>query len=138
MALRTANELLTATINGGGMPSTLVQTYIQKLTVASEQLRARSIVHQLDPNNLRSIMKRRTVYTKGKRVVLKGHFHITTQELCDAVIEAEKATQNLTKKKRKTKNKRTSLDTEIDEYIEEELREQSESDSGSCIVVDCS
>ena len=120
------------------MPSTPVQTYIQKLTAGSEQLRARSIVHQLDANNLRSVMKRRAVRTKGKRVILKGHFHVSTQELCDAVVEAEKATQNLSKKKRKTKDKLISLDDEIDEYIEEEAGEQSESDSGSCIVVDCS
>jgi hypothetical protein len=136
--LRTANALLTTTINGGGVPSTPVRTYIQKLTAASEQLRARSIVHQLDANNLRSVMKRRAVRTKGKRVILKGHFHVSTQELCDAVVEAEKATQNLSKKKRKTKDKRTSSDDEIDKYIEEKAGEQSESDSGSCIVVDCS
>ncbi|ELR06952.1 hypothetical protein GMDG_08186, partial [Pseudogymnoascus destructans 20631-21] len=101
MTLRSANALLTTTINGGGVLSTPVQTYIQKLTVASEQLRARSIVHQLDANNLRSVIKRRKVRTKGKRVILKDHFHVSTQELCDAVMEAEKATHNPSKKKPK-------------------------------------
>jgi hypothetical protein len=31
---------------------------------------------------------------KGKRVVLKGHFHISAQELYNAVMEAENATKN--------------------------------------------
>ncbi|ELR08830.1 hypothetical protein GMDG_03504 [Pseudogymnoascus destructans 20631-21] len=38
MTLRSANALLTTTINSGGVLSTPVRTYIQKLTVASEQL----------------------------------------------------------------------------------------------------
>ncbi|OAF59573.1 hypothetical protein VC83_04036 [Pseudogymnoascus destructans] len=128
--LRTANALLTTTINGSGGPSTPVWAYIQKLTVASEQLQT-SIVYQLDASNLRLVMKRCAVRTKGKRVILKGHFHVSTQELCDVVVEVEKATQNLSKKKRKTKDKRVSSDDEIDEYIKEEAGEQSESDSGS-------
>jgi hypothetical protein len=50
---------------------------------------------------------------KGKGVVLKGHFHISTQELCDAVVEAES-----------------------DRDIEEEAEDESESDIGDCIIVD--
>jgi hypothetical protein len=100
------------------------------LTAGSEQLRARSIVHQHDANNLRSIIKKRTTRTKGKSVVLKGHFYIHTQELCDAVVEAEKATKKQPGKKAKGKGKAISYDAESEEDIEEEAEDQSKSEIG--------
>jgi hypothetical protein len=63
---------------------------------------------------------------KGKRVVLKGHFHISTQELYDAVVEAEKATKKQAGKKDKTKGKGVSYKAESDKDIEEEVEDQSE------------
>lgn len=134
--LRTANELLNLTIDGRTIPSTPVRQYIRKLTTGTEQLRARSIVHQHDANNLRSIIKKRTTRTKGKRVVLKGHFHISTQELCDAVIEAEKATKKQSRKKAKAKAKADLYGTESEGDIEEEGQDESESEVGDCIIVD--
>jgi hypothetical protein len=134
--LRTANELLNSTIDSHTTPSTPVRQYIRKLTTGTEQLRARSIVHQHDANNLRSIIKKRTTRTKGKRVVLKGHFHISTQELCDAVIEAEKATKRQARKKAKTKGKTDLYETESEGDIEEEGQDESESEIGDCIIVD--
>jgi hypothetical protein len=103
--LRTANQLLNATMESRTMPSTPVRQYIQKLTAGTEQLRAQSIVHRHDANNLRSIIKKRATRKKGKRVILKGHFHISTQELYNTVIEAEKATKKQARKKAKTKAK---------------------------------
>jgi hypothetical protein len=135
--LRTANELLNSTIEGRTIPSTPVRQYIRKLAFGTEQLRARSIVHQHDANDLRSILKKRTTRKKGKRVVLKGHFHISTQEICDAVVEAEKATKSQAKRKRETKGKGVSYEAGIDEEIEEEAEDQSESEVGECIIVDC-
>ena len=118
------------------MPLTPVRQYIQKLTVGTEQLRAQSRVHQHDADNLRSIIKQRTTRTKGKRVVLKGHFHISTQELCDAVVTAEKATKKQAEKKRKTKAKVRSYEAESEEEVEEEGQDDSESKIGDCIIVD--
>ena len=74
--------------------------------------------------------------TKGKRVVLKGHFHISTQELCNAVIEAEKATKSWAGKKAKPKGKASSNETESEGDIEEEGQDESESEIGDCIIVD--
>ena len=136
VTLRAANELLNTTIGACTIPSTPVRQYIQKLTVGTEQLRARSIIHQHDANNLRSIIKQRTTRTKGKRVVLKGHFHISTQELCDAVVAAEKATKKQPKKKRKTKDKVRSYEAESEEEVEEEGQDDSESEIGDYIIVD--
>jgi hypothetical protein len=69
-------------------------------------------------------------------VVLKGHFHISTQELCDAVVEAEKATKRQEGKKAKTKSKGISYEAESDEDIEEEAQDEIESDIEDFIVVD--
>jgi hypothetical protein len=108
--LRVANELLNSTIQARTDITTPVRQYIKKLTARTKQLQAQSIVYQHDANNLRSIIKKRTTRTKGKRVVLKGHFHISTQELCDVVVEAEKATKKQGGKKGKTKGKGVSYE----------------------------
>lgn len=100
------------------------------MTTGTEQLRARSVVHQHDANNLRSIIKRRTTRTKGKRVALKGHFHISTQELCDAVIEAEKHTKKRAKKKGDKKGKPVLYETESEGDVAEEASDKSESEIG--------
>jgi hypothetical protein len=133
--LRTANQLLNATMESRTMPSTPVRQYIQKLT-GTEQLRARSIVHRHDANNLRLIIKKRATRKNGKRVILKGHFHISTQKLCDAVIEAEKATKKQAGRKREEKGKAIVYEAETDEDIEEEAEDDSESEIGDCIIVD--
>lgn len=135
-SLQAANKLLNATIAARTIPSTPVRQYIQKLTVGTEQLYARSILHQHDANNLRSIIKQRTTRKKGKRVVLKGQFHISTQELCNAVVAAEEATKKQKEKKRKTKAKVRSYEVETEEEVEEEGQDECESEIGDCIIVD--
>lgn len=112
MVLREANEILNSTIDIHTTITTPVRQYIRKLTTGTEQIRARSVVHQHDANNLRSIIKKRTIRTKGKRVVLKDHFHISTQELCDTVIKTGKATKRQARKRTKTKDKTDSYETE--------------------------
>lgn len=69
-------------------------------------------------------------------MVLKGYFHISTQELYDAVIEAEKVTKRKAGKKAKTKGKTDSYETESEKDIEEEGQDESESEIGDCIIVD--
>jgi hypothetical protein len=135
-SLQKANELLLSTIESRTIPSTPVRKYIRKLAFGTEQLRAKSIVHQHDANNLRSIIKKRTTCTKGKRVVLKGHFHISTQELYKAVVEAENDTKSRAKKKVKTKGKEVLYEAESEEDIEEEAIDESESEAEDCIIVD--
>jgi hypothetical protein len=103
--LQLANKLLNSTIHDRTTMTAPVGQYIRKSTIRTGQLRAQSIVHQHDANNLRSIVKTRTTRTKGRRVVLRGHFHVSTQALYDAVVEAEKSTKRQAGKKAKTKGK---------------------------------
>jgi hypothetical protein len=120
--LRTANQLLNATMESRTMPSTPVRQYIQKLTAGTEQLRAQSIVHRHDANNLRSIIKKRATRKKGKRVILKGHFHISTQELCAAVIEAEKSAKTQAGRKGEKKVKAMYMRLKLMKILENRLR----------------
>jgi hypothetical protein len=136
MCLYCTTEALLYTVTLFPTLTTPVRQYFRKLTTGTEQLRAQSIVHQHDANNLRSIIKKRTTRTKGKRVVLKGHFHVSTQALCDAVVEAEKSRKRRAGKKVKTKGKAISYNAESEEDIEEEAEDQSESEIGDCIIVD--
>ena len=69
-------------------------------------------------------------------MVLKGHFHISTQELCDDVVEAEKATKLRVKKSGKNKGKAVSYEAESEEDVKEEAEDEIESDIEDCIIVD--
>ena len=69
-------------------------------------------------------------------MVLKGHFHISTQELCDAVVEAEKVTKRQARKKAKTKGKADSYETESKRDIEEEDQDESKNKVRDYIIVD--
>jgi hypothetical protein len=87
--LQNANRLLCTTINTCATIKSPVHRYIQKLATGTEKFQAQNIIHQYDINNMRSIMKKHMTCMKGKRIVLKGHFHVSIQELYDAVKAAE-------------------------------------------------
>ena len=69
-------------------------------------------------------------------MVLKGYFHISTQELCDAVVEAEKATKRQARKKAKTKGKADLYKTKSERDIKEEDQDESENEVRDCIIID--
>ena len=106
------------------------------MAFGTKQLWAKSIVYQHDANNLRSIIKKYTTYTKEKRVVLKGHFYISTQELYKVVVEAKSDTKSQAKKKIKTKGKEVLYKAKSKEDFEEEAINGSKSKAEDCIIVD--
>ena len=69
-------------------------------------------------------------------MVLKGQFYISTQELCDAVVAAEKVTKKQKEKRGKTKAKVRSYEAGNEEEVEEEGQDESESKIGDYIIVD--
>jgi hypothetical protein len=77
---------------------------------------------------LRNIIQKRREQKKGKRAVLKGQFHISTEELRSQVAEAEAATEAATAAATASQRSRRTprlMDKatieEIDEESEEEL-----------------
>ena len=89
--LHKANTVLSTTISRGIL-NTPTKRYIHKLADETERLNTRHILQQRETDNLRSIIQKRRAQNKGKRAVLKGQFHISTEELRSQVAEAEAAT----------------------------------------------
>jgi hypothetical protein len=67
---------------------------------------------------------------KEKEVALNGHFHVSSQELCDAANAAEMDTRKQAGREGKKKVKI------ILHEAEEEAQEESDSDNSDCIIVD--
>ena len=67
---------------------------------------------------------------------MKGYFYVSTQELYNVVIEAEKATKRQARKKIKTKRKTNLYKTESERDIKEEGQDESESETRDYIIVD--
>ncbi|KFY32645.1 hypothetical protein V493_00004, partial [Pseudogymnoascus sp. VKM F-4281 (FW-2241)] len=116
--LQKANSVLSTAINQGVL-NTPTKRYIHKLADETERLNTRNILQQRETDNLRSIIQKRRVQNKGKRAVLKGQFHISTEELRSQVVEAEAATATASQRPRTTPRL-------IEEATIEEINEESE------------
>ncbi|KFY20380.1 hypothetical protein V493_07691, partial [Pseudogymnoascus sp. VKM F-4281 (FW-2241)] len=119
--LQKANSVLSTALNHGVL-NTPTKQYIHKLADETERLNTCNILQQRETDNLRSIIQKRRVQNKGKRAVLKGQFHISTEELRSQVVEAEAATSTASQRPRTTPRliEEATIE-EIDEESEEEL-----------------
>ena len=94
------------------------------------------------------ILGNRRKHQSGKRTVIKGHFILSTEEIYEKVVEAEKETArkkarkkqpahpvHRTQPSRKRKRAATPSEDEEDEEKDEEYFEDEESDWGETIVV---
>ena len=119
-----ANTVLSTTISQSSALNTPTKRYINKLADETERLNTRNTLQKRECDNLRSIIQKRRVHNKGKRAVLKGQFHISTEELRSQVVEAEAATATATASQRPRTTPRPineAIIEEIDEENEEEL-----------------
>jgi hypothetical protein len=116
-----ANTVLSSTISRGVL-NTPTKRYINKLADETERLNTRNKLQQRETDNLRNIIQKRREQKKGKRAVLKGQFHISTEELRSQVVEAEAATATASQRSRTTLRPiNEATIEEIDEESEEEL-----------------
>jgi hypothetical protein len=113
--------MLSTALNQGVL-NTPTKRYIHKLADETEWLNTCHILQQRETDNLRSIIQKRRVQNKGKRAVLKGQFHISTEELQSQVAEAEAATTATSQKSKisTTPQVITSIIDLIDDESEEE------------------
>jgi hypothetical protein len=118
--LQKANSVLSKALNEP--LSSPTKRYIHKLADETEKLNTRHILQQRETDNLCSIIQKRRVQNKGKRAVLKGQFHILTEELQSQVAEAEAATATSKKSKISTTPQViTSIIDLIDDESDEEM-----------------
>jgi hypothetical protein len=118
--LHKANTVLSTTISRSVLNSP-TKRYIYKLADETERLNTRNILQQRETENLRSIIQKRRAQNKGKRAILKGQFHISTEELQSQVAEAEAATATASQMSRRTLQ---LIDKATIEEIDEESGEE--------------
>jgi hypothetical protein len=118
--LQKANSVLSKAINEGIL-NTPTKSYIHKLADETERLNTHYILQKRETDNLRSIIQKRRALNKGKRAVLKGQFHISTEELRSQVVEAEATTAASQKSKKPATPQLTEpVIEELDEEVMEE------------------
>lgn len=127
-ALQKANQVLKTVLQTRIALNTPTTRYVRNLADATERLNTRDIIRQREIDNLRTIAKARTERKKGKRAALKGHFHISTEELRDAVVEAEKETREKRKKRIEIKQKEASYEPESENEVKEDVNNELDSD----------
>jgi hypothetical protein len=91
--LHQANQVLETALKAQTVLNTPVNRYVRKLAEETERLNTRDTIRKRETENLRAIIKTRKERKKGKRLALKGQFHISTEELRAAVVAAEKETK---------------------------------------------
>ena len=129
--LRKANAVLSTALEARTVLNTPTTRYIQKLANATERLNTQNFLHQRDADNLRSIMQTRRTQQKGKRAILKGEFHISTEELRSQVVAAEEATRW-----RATATSSRATNNVVIKQVEEETIEEDSEEVYDCIVVE--
>jgi hypothetical protein len=134
--LHQANQVLKTALQARTVLNTPTTRYVQKLADETERLNTRDTIRKRETENLRAIIKTRKERKKGKRAVLKGQFHISTEELRTGVVAAEKETKARVGKKGKKKGKDISYEVESEEEVEEDIQEEIDSDIEDCIIVD--
>jgi hypothetical protein len=126
--LQRANAALNRVLEAREVLNTPTTRYIQKLANETERLNTQSIIQQHETDNLQAIIQTRRTCMKGKRAVLKGKFHVSTEELHDAVVAAEEETAGKTRKSGNRKGKQALNMVAIDIDVEEDIEEEYDSD----------
>src|SRR5258705_6622256 len=126
-----ANTVLSTVLEARTVLNTPTTRYSQKLANATERLNTQNFLQQRDADNLRAIIQTRRTQQKGKRAILKGQFHISTEELRSQVEQAEEATRQRATATSSTATPITIIEQNDEETIEEDLEEVHD-----CIIVE--
>ena len=146
--LRQSNETFKAKVSHGEPLSSPTRQYALDLVKATERLSAQVAILRSENKEKEGILGNRRKHQSGKRTVIKGHFILSTEEIYEKVVEAEKETArkkarkkqpahpvHRTQPSRKRKRAATPSEDEEDEEKDEEYFEDEESDWGETIVV---
>ena len=135
-ALQNANQVLLAHLECPEPLDTPARSYVRKMAGKTKRLTTRLIVNKRETANLQKVNQKRREHVKGKRAVLQGHHHISTEELHRAVQKAEKEAERRKKTKQKKANQQAEKMSETSSSEEEEVEEEELDEIYDCIIVD--
>ena len=134
MVLRSTNAAFNEALLNASL-STPIRKHGRRLSGVAEQLQAENTILRHENRELKELIHTRKERLSGKRVILKGHMVVSTEELYQKLAEAERATRGKMVKSRK--NKRGTVVQE-EEMEDEDIGDESEIEGreiGNCIEV---
>jgi hypothetical protein len=132
--LRNANAVFKEALSKTTL-ATPIRKHARQLSSVAEKLHAKNSILQHENAELKQLINKRKERTSGKRLILKGKFIVSTEEVHRQLLEAEKATKERKNKKRKTKRQRARIDVDTDAEDIEESAEHELPEIDECIEV---
>lgn len=135
--LRSANRAFNEALRDTTL-TTPVRRHGQKLSGIAEHLHADNSVLRQENAELKSVISTRKERLSGKRIVLKGKFIVTTEEIYKGLAAAERKTRKtrVKKGKRRARSVSEESDMEVVEVLDDS--ETVEPEIQDCIVVQLS
>jgi hypothetical protein len=112
--LRSTNQSFTEALDNNIL-TTPVRKHGEKLSKISEYLMADNVLLRQEMAELKGLVGKRTERASGKRVVLKGKFIVSTEEVYEGLRQAEEKTKKKTMKRRQKQLRQSTDEAEIEE-----------------------
>ena len=132
--LRNANATFKQVLSNTALASP-IRKHARRLSSVAEKLHAQNSILSHENAELKQLINKRKERMSGKRLVLKGKFVVSTEEVYQKLMEAERATKERKKKTPKRKRQGASIGTEVDEEVIEENADDELEEIGDCIEV---
>ena len=134
ITLRTTNEAFNKVIRDS-MLSSPVRNHGRRLSGIAEYFQADNAVLRKENGELKEFLNKRTERQSGKRVILKGKFMITTEQIYKDLADAEQKTKKKLSKRKQKKSRSVSEEEELELLEVFDVVEDKEREIQDCIAV---
>jgi len=131
VTLRSANKRFNEALASTAL-ATPIRRHGQKLSGIAKHLHADNSMLRHENAELKSVIRTRKERLSGKRIVLKGKFVVTTEEIQKGLAEAERKTKKSRAKGKKRRARSISEESEI-----EVMEVLNDSEAEECEMQDC-
>jgi len=111
--LRNANVTFKSALSTTAVTSP-IKKHARRLSSVAEQLHAENSILRHENTELKQLINKRKEKMSGKRLILKDRVIVSTEEVQQKLMEAEKATKERKKKNRKRGYQKASCDVDVD------------------------
>src|SRR4030095_653914 len=132
--LRSANKAFNEALVNTTL-ATPIRQHSQKLSRIAEHLHADNSILRRENAELKSVISARKERLAGKRIILKGKFIVSTEEIQKELAEAERKTQEKRSKKGQRRARSMIRDEELEDESMDDESESEEQEIRDCIVV---